>query len=94
MQLQTFDSLQREKIKQKYGGVDRAIEQGSAYRVLRSIFPTKELIPDKDNSVTGGQQVTVDFLSNGVKVNQVFNVTSEVLRQLSTFRQEGIEIRS
>jgi len=45
-----FYSFQKEKIKQKYGGVERAIEQGSAYRVLRSIFPTKELIPEKENS--------------------------------------------
>ncbi len=56
-----FYSNQREKIKEKYGGVDRAIEQGSAYRVLRSIFPTKDLLPEKDNSGSNGQQVNIKF---------------------------------
>jgi hypothetical protein len=55
-------STQREKIKEKYGGVDRAIEQGSAYRVLRSIFPTKDLIPEKNNSGSNSQQVIAKFL--------------------------------
>lgn len=40
---------QKEKLKQKYGGVERAIEQGSAYRVLRSMFPMRKTVEDKDS---------------------------------------------
>jgi hypothetical protein len=35
-----IDFLQKEKLKEQFGDVKSAIEHGSAYRVLRSVFPT------------------------------------------------------
>jgi hypothetical protein len=50
-------------MKEKYGGVERAIEQGSAYRVLRSIFPMAQ--QRKENSeVRFSLTVFVSFIRN------------------------------
>jgi hypothetical protein len=42
---------QKQKLKDKFGNIEKAIDQGAAYRVLRSVFPmSKSVTPLKVNT--------------------------------------------